>query len=200
MTSLFSLFRFPAEWEGDATIQSQKSTAFCTKARARKQRVQSRQTAPRGRKQIFPLKNNACQVPYCCYKSAPAHMSCADNIPTVFAAPVFPAWSLGRPPNKAQAPSHWLPYTFPSLSLHHSHLPWASLLSIPARGVRTWSRSNNPEMLDEIKAKRVILVRTNKKRKNTLAFFLNELPSWALFLFLLRLKKKGTKRDAVPPF
>lgn len=51
-------------------------------------------TSRRGRKNRFSLKNEACQAPHRCYKSAPAYMSCADNIPTVCAP--WPLFSLRR--------------------------------------------------------------------------------------------------------
>lgn len=52
------------------------------------------QTSRRGRKNRFSLKNEACQAPHRCYKSAPAYMSCVDNIPTVCAP--WPLFSLCR--------------------------------------------------------------------------------------------------------
>lgn len=96
------------------------------------------QTSRRGRKNRFSLKNEACQAPHRCYKSAPAYMSCVDNIPTVCAP--WPLFSLCRVLVGLQLKHRALffflllpklaPFTAPSLSLQ----PWVKFLSVPSEG------------------------------------------------------------------
>lgn len=76
------------------------------------------QTTQKQQKTDFHWKMRLCQAPHCCYKSAPAYMSCVDNIPTVCAPQ--PLFSLLRVLVGFQLKHRPLFYWLPS-HFHHYH-------------------------------------------------------------------------------
>lgn len=136
----------------------------------------------------FSLKNEACQAPHCCYKSAPAYMSRVDNIPTVCAPqPLFSLlWVLVGLQLK-----HRPLFTG---SLHISITitsPLGSAVGLislcPVQEVRAWSYSDDWE---NVRWQWRQIIEILRKQRGNAASFDDKLTSWALGYFYSNSKTK----------